>query len=363
MWVERRNGDEISTTCHPALTEVTKDTFGVIVYQEQVLNIIREVGNLSWDDANSIRKAMSGSLGEEFFNKFGARFIKGAMAKHGMAEDTATEIWESICTMGNWSFNKSHAVSYGLMSYYCCYLKAHFPLEFAAATLDAEDDVMRQIHFLRELHEEGIHYTAMDIERSGDRWSVDKENMMLIGPLTNIKGVGPATMQEIMDCRANGKPIRQSVIAKLEGAQTAIDSLFPIADAVRRILPDLKQANIHTKPTPIIRVQAGQFGKYDEVLIIGKLTKLGEQDMNEEVRVQRRGYKIKGKSMTLNINIADDTDEIFCKINISDYDRLAPKMIERGGVGKAIYAVKGTVPKDFRMVSIKQIRFIGYMGD
>jgi DNA polymerase-3 subunit alpha len=98
------------------------------------MQIARNVGKLSWEDTSSLRKAMSKSLGEEFFNRYWELFREGAKDQ-GIEEKEAKNIWEHMCTFGSWAFNKSHAVSYAMISYWCAYLKAHHPLEFAVACL------------------------------------------------------------------------------------------------------------------------------------------------------------------------------------------------------------------------------------
>jgi DNA-directed DNA polymerase III PolC len=175
-WIRRRTGLDPVTTIHPLLTELTKDTYGVVIFQETCMRVVREIGNLSWEDTSSIRKAMSGRLGDEYFSQFWGKFLSGALA-NGIEEKTAKAIWDQICTLGSWAFNMAHAVAYGIISYYCAYLKAHYPIEFAAATLDAENLPDRQIALLRELKEEGIDYKSFDPDHSTDRWQpLKREN-------------------------------------------------------------------------------------------------------------------------------------------------------------------------------------------
>src|SRR5262245_36961314 len=167
----------------------------------------------------------------------------------------ASSIWRQINTMGSWAFNQSHAVAYGLVSYYCAYLKAHYPLEFAAATLDLETNSDRQIELLRELKAEGINYKPFDPELSTDRWQIDKVNKIVVGPLTSIKGIGPAFVREIMAARESGEPLRPALAERLVKAETSIDSLYPIADAIKRLHPDLKKSGIISIPKLLADVQ------------------------------------------------------------------------------------------------------------
>ncbi|MCI0563356.1 MAG: hypothetical protein MN733_33185, partial [Nitrososphaera sp.] len=357
-WVRRKNGEEKITHIHPALAELTEETFGVVVYQETVMNIVRTIGKLSWEDTSTIRKAMSKSLGDEFFEAFWQKFKVGAKDQ-GIEEDTARKIWEQVNRMGSWSFNKSHAVAYGMVSYWCCYLKAHHPVEFAAATLDTEHDAQKQIKMLRELRDEGVDYVPVDPEHSTDRWEVKKtgKKKLLVGPLTQIKGIGPAVVNEILSNRKRGEPLRAALEKRLAGAVTEIDTLFPVRDAIKRVCPDLTRRNIHSQPVPINKVQCGING---EVMIIGILFRIAPRDENEAINVQRRGYAVRGPHHSLNMFFRDDTDDIFCKIDRFKFEVIGQPIIDHGRAGKALYAVKGTVPrKGLRMISVNAIRYLG----
>lgn len=368
-WVKRRNGKEAVTTVHPMLTELTKDTFGVVVFQETVMNVVRTMGNFSWADTSAIRKAMSGRLGDEFFERYWEMFKKGA-ADNGVEEATAKKVWDQICTMGSWAFNLSHAVAYGIVSYWCCYLKAYHPHEFAAATLDAETNPMKQIGLLRELNEEGIDYAPVDPEFSTDRWAFREKDgkRVLIGPLNMIKGIGPKMMSEILDCRRQKLPIREALQKRLERGITPIDTLYPIRDKIRELYSDLADVGIVSKPKNIVDVQCGLNG---EVLVIAVMKKIAPKDENEAINVLKRKQRAIGKgdmrydgvlsgpSRALNLFIEDDTDEIFAKIDRFTFEKMGKEVIERGKPGKAIYAIKGTVPSDFRMISVKRIKYLG----
>jgi DNA polymerase III alpha subunit len=361
-WVKRKTGREPVETLHPMLTELTLDTLGIVIYQEQVMNVVRHMGKFSWDDTSAIRKAMSGRLGDEFFERYRQNFLKGAQS-NGLDEATADAVWRHINTMGSWAFNRSHAVAYGLVSYWCCWLKAHHPMEFAAATLDAETDAAKQIVMLRELKNEGVDYIPVDPDHSTDRWVPMRKNgskPVLVGPLTAIKGIGPMTVIKIMDAREHDKELSEALRKKLAEAKTEIDTLFPIGDAVRKVYPDLTMANIHSNVTPVKDVQCGING---DVLVIAVVKRIAPTDENEPARMQKRKMmgrpeRMEGPTSTLNLFVADDTDEIFCKIGRFDYERIGREVFEHGRAGKAIYAIKGRVPRDFRMISVDRIKLL-----
>lgn len=357
-WVRRKTKAIPISYPHPLFEPFLKDSLGVVCYQEQVMTIGREIGDLSWADVTELRKAMSKSLGKEYFDRFGDRWKSGAIAK-GIAPEIAAKVWDDLCAYGSWAFNRSHSVCYGLISYWCCWLKAHHPLEFAAATLSAESDPARVIGMLREMRAEGIDYVAVDAKLSVDAWRPGTRNgkRILVGPLTNIKGIGPANMAEILGARKRGEDVRAPLLKKLEAARTAIDSLEPIADAVKRLVPNLEAARIFTKPLMVSDVQAGIDG---QVLIIGIAERIDLKDENEPGRIARRdGRKLKAPTAFCHLWIRDDTDLIFTKIDRFKFEDLGRRIIEEGKPRRSIFAVKGTVPSDFRMIKVERVKYLG----
>jgi DNA polymerase III alpha subunit len=357
-WVDRRAGLSPVTYPHPLLKAYLEETLGVPVYQEQVLKIGRELGDLSWADVTALRKAMSKSLGEEYFNQFGDRWKASAIQK-GLPTEVANKFWDDMCQFGAWAFNKAHSVSYAYVSYWCCYLKAHYPVEFAAATLDAEMEPDKQISLLRELAEEGIGYVPVDPEHSTARWE-PRDDGKLLGPLTNIKGIGPKKLATIIKARRLGEPLPTGLSKLLDNPRTAIDSLYPIRDRLRELFPDgLEMANILSTPTPVSCCQPGVVG---EKVVLVTPTRLIPKDENEPVKVAKRGGKVlDGPTQALNMFVRDDGDEMFAKIGRWKYDTIGKAVREEGKTGKVIYALKGVVPETFRMLDVRMVRKLGYL--
>jgi DNA polymerase-3 subunit alpha len=361
-WIKRRNGKEVVKYPHPIFEPYLKDTLGIPIYQEQVLNIGREIGDLSWEAVTKLRQAMSRSLGKEFFDQFGDPW-KAAAIKKGVPAEVLDEVWDDLTNYGAWAFNKAHSVAYAMIGYWCCWLKAHHPIEFAAATLDSEGSIDRQLNLLRELKSEGIDYIPLDSQRSTEKWEpaeIDGKKV-LMGPLINVTGIGPAAVLEILDSRKNGTVLKKSIEKKLSGAKTPIDSLVPIDDAFRRKYPTLEDANIVTTPTKIKEVQPGISG---DIVIIAVPTKIMPTDENAPVKVAKRnGRVLKGQTMSLNMFVKDDTDEMFVKIPREQYERLGIPVAERGEVDVGLYAIKGYCPGHFRMLWVKNIRYLGRIDE
>jgi hypothetical protein len=110
--------------------------------------------------------------------------------------------------------------------------------------------------------------------------------------------------------------------------------------------------------TPIKEVQCGNEGP---VVIAAVVTRIAPRDANDLAKVAKRGWKLSGPTMYLNMFMRDDSDEILCQIDRLDFDRLTQPIIERGRAGKAIYAIKGTVPPEFRMIKVARIIYLGDM--
>lgn len=363
QWIRIKRGEEKIRYPHPLFEPYLRNTLGIVAYQEQVMEIGRNVGGLTWEDVTALRKAMSKSLGKEFFDQYGDNWKRGAIA-NGVPSEVCDKVWDELCAYGAWAFNRSHAVAYGLVSYYCCYLKAHYPLEFAAATLSHTGRFETQIKVLREIREEGVGYVPVDLETSTDKWTVGLVNgeRTLVGPLSAVRGVGPKLMQQILSARRRREPVPPRAAKIFENPKTSISSLYPIGDRVREVMPDPHAKNIFTTPTPCKEVKLT--GEEFEILIIGVPVMIKPRDENEEMNIAKRGYEIKeGPTSYMNLRIEDDTDVIIGKINRWDYERLAQPMVERGRQGKALYAFKGKCPAGFRMIQVKGVRYLGDMDD
>jgi DNA polymerase-3 subunit alpha len=358
-WIDVRTGRDTEKYPHPSFEPILKSTRGVIAYQEQVMRIVREIGGMSWEDVTALRKAMSKSMGAEKMQTFRDKWQAGAAA-HGLTEFVTNQVWSEMVSYGAYAFNLSHALAYGMVSYWCCWLKAHYPLEFAAATLSYTDNPEVQIKLLRELAAEGVDYLPADADLSEIKWTVKRDGGWnhLVGPLSNVIGVGPKMMSSIVSARARNEPLSDRAKKLLDNPKTKIDSLYPVSDAVKRIMPDPKQHNIISTPTPIADVQTN--GEKQEVMVFCVLENIRPKDENSQEMIKKRdGRVLTGPTQSLNLRLSDDTDTVFAKINRYDFERIGQPIVDRGRVNKALYAVKGEIPSDFRMISVKQVKYIG----
>jgi DNA polymerase-3 subunit alpha len=233
----RKHGDEEPEYLHPILEPILKETFGVIIYQEQVMQIAQVMAGYSLGDADLLRRAMGKKIRAEM-EKQREIFVAGSV-KNGVPKGQADTIFELLAKFADYGFNKSHAAAYALVSYHTAYMKAHYPVEFIAAsmTLDA-GNTDKLSEFRAEAQRLGIKVEAPNINRSGSTFEV-AENTIFYA-LAALKGVGASAVDLIVEerkkglftsladfaSRANPKAINKRVIESLAAAG-AFDTLDP----------------------------------------------------------------------------------------------------------------------------------------
>ena len=126
-------------------------------------------------------------------------------------------------------------------------------------------------------------------------------------------------------------------------------------------MPDPSAKNIFSPAQQVIDVQTR--GEEYKTMVFATAAQIKPRDENEAVNVAKRGYAVKGPTQSLNLTIADDTDRIFGKIDRYNFEKLGREIVERGRPNKALYAFKGKVPADFRMLRIEAVRFIGFIDE
>lgn len=347
-FVRRKKGDHPIEYLHPLAESVTKVTLGVVVYQEQVMKIAREIGLMSWKDVAFLRRIISKSRGKEEFDKFWEKFWEGA-EKNGLKREEAKHIWDHINTMGSWAFNRSHAVAYGMISYWCLVLKAHFPLQFAAASLRNNKDESQSIKILRELVGEGYSYTPFHRDLSEENWSV--KNGQLVGGLTAIKGVGSKLAGDIISRRDSGKPFTKRQSTLLESGTTPWDSIFEGREKWGHILETPEKYNIHSSISPISDLTEESEGEF---VVVAKITEKNIRDQNELIKIEQRGGIVKkGQTKYLNLTIEDDTSSILAIIGAREFLKVGVPILDDSRIGDW-YIWKGTMNKGFRGIRVKR---------
>jgi DNA polymerase III subunit alpha len=197
-FTERKHNPSLVKFETPLLKDILEDTYGVIVYQEQIMKIATVLANFSIKDADALRKAMSKKIPEQL-ESYREQFIKGAIA-NGVSPNAAKNIYEIILRFGEYGFNKSHSTAYGLISYQTAYLKAHYFVPFFAAILTSEvNDTDKMIQYITECRENGVEILPPDINKSQKSFAV-VDNKIRFG-LSGIKNVGDAAIDLLLSVR------------------------------------------------------------------------------------------------------------------------------------------------------------------
>jgi DNA polymerase-3 subunit alpha len=197
-YVDRKHGRKAVAYLVPQLAPILEETYGVIVYQEQVMKIAGVLANYSMAEADDLRKAMGKKIAE-IMAAHRQRFIQGAVA-NGVAADKAASIFDLMEKFGGYGFNKSHSAAYALIAYQTAYLKAHFPVEFLAALLTSEmGSIDHVVKFVAECRSHDIPVLPPDINRSFKEFTVDG-NRIRFG-LVAVKNVGEGAIDAMIDAR------------------------------------------------------------------------------------------------------------------------------------------------------------------
>ncbi len=199
-FISRKQGKTKSTYEVPSLEPILKETYGVILYQEQVMQIASALASYTMGEADTFRKAMSKKNSSEM-EKEKPKFLAGAH-KNKIPEAKARKIFDQMETFAGYGFNKSHSAAYAMISYQTAYLKTHYPVEFMAALLTSEkgnrDKVIKHISVCKEM---GINVLPPDINQSVLDFSVDGGNIRF--GLAAVKNVGESAIESIIESRDN----------------------------------------------------------------------------------------------------------------------------------------------------------------
>lgn len=326
-FVNRKLGKEKVELIHPIFDRLTAKTQGMVLYQEQVMQLLREVGSMEWADVQILRRAMSKSLGLEFFEKFYDRFLAGAKT-NGVDEASTRKIWELMIHFGSYGFNKSHAVAYAIISYWCAWLKGHYPTKFAMAALAHAKDDDQTIRLLREIVNEGqIKYIPFDREHSKVTWSIHGD--AILGGLVSIKGVAEKTAKALFKAREAGT-LSAKQESLLANPPLMYGELFPARSVYGAIYDNPRENSIQMVNIDRIHtLKEVAENMTGTICVIAKLNTKDIRSRNETQALARRGGKSvpKAKEFWLNMEFEDDTDKCMGTVSFFDYAFLSDRFL------------------------------------
>jgi DNA polymerase-3 subunit alpha len=207
-YIACKHGQEPPDYMDPSLEEILKETFGVIIYQEQVMQIAQVLSGYTLGGADLLRRAMGKKIRAEM-DAQRRDFVAGAVAR-GVRESRASQIFDHVAKFAGYGFNKSHAAAYALVAYQTAYVKANFPLEFLAASMTYEMGNTDKLNLFRqEIERMGIELLPPDVNRSAPGFTVEAregQEPAIRYALAAIRNVGEAAMQELVAERDGGGP-------------------------------------------------------------------------------------------------------------------------------------------------------------
>lgn len=204
-FIDRKHGREEIAYDLPEMADYLQETYGITVYQEQVMLLAQSLAGFSKGDADVLRKAM-GKKQKSVLDKMKAQFVEGAMKK-GHPKDKLEKIWTDWEAFAQYAFNKSHSTCYAFVAYQTAYLKAHYPSEYMAAVLNNAGNIEKITFFMEECKRMGLDVLGPDVNESKKGFAVNKEGAIRFG-LGGLKGVGEAAVDSLISERKEAGPYK-----------------------------------------------------------------------------------------------------------------------------------------------------------
>ena len=207
-FIERKHGREVIKYDLPVMEEILSDTYGITVYQEQVMLLSQKIAGFTKGDADVLRKAM-GKKQKSVLDKMKAQFVSGAV-KNGHPENVLEKVWTDWEAFAQYAFNKSHSTCYAYLAYQTAYLKAHYPGEYMSAVLNHAGSIDKITFFMEECKRMTIKVLGPDVNESLNGFSVNANGEIRFG-LGGLKGVGEAAIETIITERTKAGPFKDMV--------------------------------------------------------------------------------------------------------------------------------------------------------
>jgi DNA polymerase III alpha subunit len=352
-YIKRANGQAKIAYDIPQLEPILSDTYGVFLYQEQVMAVCKDIGGFDWAKVSAVRKGMAKSKGAEYINQWLPDFVAGA-AERGVEKEAATKLWDAMVTFGGYGFNRAHSCSYAIVTYWTMYLKRYHPLHFAAACLRSAKDDDQVVAILRELAKEGITYTALDPDYSQMNWVA--ADGRLIGGIRNAVGYGAVKALSYVQKRTAGI-LTEKDRESLANAKVKYADINEAHTLYGHYYKNPELIGV-TSGLPIKNIK--KVKDNDTGLVIAKLTKKALLDENSPDRIKRRnGESYRGPSAFADFYMTDDsTDSPFrMRIRPELYPSVGQRIYEEAPIG-SWFLVMGRKLEDIDMFIVKKIKRI-----
>lgn len=354
LYTERAQNKAPVTFETPALEKILKSTYGLMIYQEQVMFIVREIGGLDWGKTNKIRKLIAKSQGGEALDKYRDDFITGAK-NNGLTEEAARNIWHNILSFGGYGFNRSHSVSYAAVTYWTCFIKKHYPLDFALSCLiSSQGDKEKTKSLLKELEQEGVKYIPFDIDHSLENWSIFEDK--ILGGFLNLDGIGEKKASFYIQKRKDGTLTDEDRV-KILKLKNNYQYLYSCHEMFGHYYDDPSLLGVRSgKPIKDITKILSD----EDALCIFETAKIEVLSENSADRIKKRGGKSwRGQDTFVDLSVLDDSLDkpVKMRIKTEDYYQLGKSIVEEDKKG-SFYLARVRRYKDFDFYFIKNIKKI-----
>lgn len=348
LYVQVHQGKHPAEPIHPIIDEITKGTHNLVLYQEQVLQIMREFGGLDWQTSSEIRKMMSKRMGVEILEQFWEGFAEGAEA-NGIDRELAREVWMKTSTFGAYGFNKSHSVSYSLISYWQMYVKKHYPTEFYFSALAVEGDAEKRDLFIQEAKRSGVKFLPVSPNRSGWNFTLEPEGIRY--GLTQVKGIGEKTADLLIEARpfksweevGEVRGIGKKTIDLFKASRDRGDDLFGL-EAQAEMLSERRQRTGAKGIAELLAVADSMpIDTGQEHQIIGHIISRNYRQEEKLSTQAKSADKVGAKSDTVILYIRDNSGESFPVVVPGWLGRRKTKEIWEADAGD-IYLLRGKLP-------------------
>jgi DNA polymerase-3 subunit alpha len=201
-FIQRHRGDKPVRYLVPEMKEILSNTYGVLVYQEQIMQLAQKLAGYSLGDADMMRRAMGKKKREEMAIHE-EKFVSGAVSR-GIKKEKAEEIFNLMAQFADYGFNRSHSIAYAYVAFQTAYLKAHHPAHFYASVLSHESDDSAKVYkYSNELRSMGLKLLPPDVNESGEGFTPAGDSVRF--GLNAIKGIGSSSVRAMIDARKDGR--------------------------------------------------------------------------------------------------------------------------------------------------------------
>ncbi|MBO7257526.1 MAG: DNA polymerase III subunit alpha, partial [Alphaproteobacteria bacterium] len=340
-YIARKKGTEEPDYMHPMLEGILKETYGIMIYQEQVMQISQVMAGYTLGGADLLRRAMGKKIKEEMVRQRGI-FIEGAIAK-GVDQKVAETVFDKMAKFAEYGFNKSHAAAYAYIAYQTAYLKAHYPVEFMAATMTLDKINTDKLAFFKnDLDQMKIKVLPPDINKSGVDFTV--ENGCVRYALSAVKNVGEAGMQAVVAEREKNGPFKsiEDFAKRMDSSVLNERYIENLAKAGAFECLEKNRAKVYSNVEKIIAysAQETQARNSSQISLFGdtvQATKFKIDDVPEWPHLEKLTMESEAIGFYLSAHPLDAFESVFERLRVSSSSDLE-RLVQMAGASKVSLA-------------------------